>query len=138
MERTRLITAVLIVNSLLALVALGWLAWISVAPRYWFSGAYAAQGPQGEQGPRGEQGAVGPAGPVGPDAEDAIAGLEAEVSDLSDRVDTLESDLSSLQDESGGSTLEDDVQTATGTVTGLCDALSLTDGTLYDIYVSAC
>jgi len=79
MGRTRLLIPALIVNPLLVLVALGWLAWVTTSPRYWSPGAYAARGPASDQGPRGEQGPVDPAGPVGPGAEDAIASLESEL-----------------------------------------------------------
>src|SRR6266540_6848350 len=50
--------------------------------------------------------------------------LESDLGDLSDRVDTLESDLSTLQDESGSSTLESDVQDATTKLSDICDELS--------------
>jgi hypothetical protein len=38
MGRTRLLIPALIVNPLLVLVALGWLAWVTTSPRYWSPG----------------------------------------------------------------------------------------------------
>jgi hypothetical protein len=43
-------------------------------------------------------------------------------------VDTLESDLASLQDESGGSALESDVQDAKQMVSDICDGLTFPMG----------
>jgi hypothetical protein len=139
MSRPRVLAVALIVNGVLAIAALGWIAWIATSPRCWFADAYAAQGPQGEKGPRGDDGPAGPAGPVGPDAADAISSLESDLSDLTDRVDTLESDLSTLQDEAGTSTLEDDVQQVSQTIGDVCDALLSSESfALQDIYSAAC
>jgi hypothetical protein len=137
MTGRRLVIAGFVLNLVLAAVALGWLAWISAAPRYWFPDAYAAQGPRGEQGPRGDQGPVGPEGPVGPDAADAIDEITAELSDVSDRVDTLEGDLSSLRSESGTSDIEADVIDTRDKVEAICDQLLQYPG-LEDIYYAAC
>ena len=52
--------------------------------------------------------------------------------------DTLESDLSTLQDESGSSTLESDVQDATTKLSDICDELSLYGGAFFEIYAAAC
>jgi hypothetical protein len=89
---TRAIVALLVANLILSVIALGWLAWLSADPQYWFPDAYAQQGPRGEQGPRGAVGPEGPAGPVGPDAVDAI--------------DVLSSRLDDLESESGASDLQ--------------------------------
>jgi hypothetical protein len=128
----------LVLNGLLTLTALGWLAWISVAPRYWFPGAYAAQGPRGEEGPRGERGPEGPAGPVGPDAADAIDELSLEVTDLSERMETIEGELSDLQGMAGSSELESAVEDVQNTVSAICDELSYYEGALADIWLAAC
>lgn len=138
MGRTRLVVSLLIVNTVLALTALGWLIWITTSPRYWFAGAYAAQGPQGEKGPRGDASPPGPPGPVGPDAADAIDSLQPDIDDLVSRVDDLETDLSDLQDETGTSTFESDFEDVQQTVSNLCDALSQYDGALYDVHSAAC
>ena len=66
--RRRVLIAVLVLNVLLAVVAIGWVAWISLEPRYWFPGAYAPKGAPGDQGLRGPEGPRGAPGPVGPDA----------------------------------------------------------------------
>jgi hypothetical protein len=138
MAGRRLLVASLVVNVVLSLAAIGGLVWITAAPRYWFAGAYAEQGPRGDKGPRGEQGSPGPAGPVGPDASTAIDDLSSTVDDLSSRVDTLETDLSDLQDASGGSTLETDLQDVQQKVSDICDQMALDSGALFDIYVAAC
>jgi len=72
MLRSRAVLVLLVINLAATLVAIGWLAWISSSPRYWFPGAYAAKGERGDLGPRGPRGPVGPPGPVGPDAASAI------------------------------------------------------------------
>ena len=138
MTGRRLVLAGVAFNLVLVAIALGWLTWISAAPRYWFADAYAAQGPRGEQGQRGEQGPVGPAGPVGPDAIDAIEELRSELFDVSDRLETLEGDLASLQSESGSSDLESDVIDTRDRVEAICDQLFQYTGALEDIYYAAC
>ena len=104
----RSLVALLVVNALLSLTALGWLAWIIVEPRDWFPGAYAEKGPTGDPGPRGPIGPQGPPGPVGPDAEEAIAEIESrlddlegyvqdtDVADVESRVSDLESTVQSM------------------------------------------
>jgi hypothetical protein len=114
-----------------SLVALGWLAWISASPRYWFPDAYAQKGDRGAPGPRGPRGSAGPPGPVGPDASSAIDDLDSRISDLEDSLDTLEN-------EAGGSTIESDVQDATDKLDAVCTALSGYGGAFEEIYFSAC
>lgn len=132
------VLALLVLNLVLTLTALGWLAWISASPRYWFADAYAQKGDRGDPGPRGPRGPVGPQGPVGDTAEGAIADLDSRVSDLQDSVDTLQGDLTDLQDESGASTLEADVQDATTKLSDLCDAMANYSGAFEEIYLTAC
>jgi hypothetical protein len=122
----------------IALTAIGLIVWIAADPQYWFPGAYAAKGGRGDVGPRGPRGPVGPQGPVGDTAEGAIADLDSRVSDLEDSIGTLQTDLSDLQDETGGSTIESDVQDATSKLDAICTALSGYSGALEDIYISAC
>jgi hypothetical protein len=136
--RRRAVLALIAFNLFASLVALGWLAWISASPRYWFPQAYAQKGDRGDQGPRGQQGPAGPPGPVGPDAQSAIDDLDVRLSDLEGSVETLQSDLSDLQDESGFSTLETDVQDTTTKLNDLCDAFANYSGALEEIYLSAC
>ena len=91
----RAIVALLVANLILSVIALGWLAWITADPQYWFPSAYAQQGPRGEQGPRGPVGPEGPEGPVGPDAASAIDELSFGLDDVSSRLDDLESGVGS-------------------------------------------
>lgn len=159
MNRGRLLIASLAVNAALVLAALGWLAWISVAPQYWFPDAYSAQGPAGDKGPRGDPGPEGPPGPVGPDAADEVASVQSSLDDLSGTVDNLSStvdDLSSTVDdlstrlddiENGTGTttfssdiqqLQSDLDDLTATVTDICDQFAAYSGPLQDIYLAAC
>ena len=55
MRRSILVSAV---GSVLALVALGWVTWIVVEPRYWLPTAYAEKGERGDVGRRGPIGAA--------------------------------------------------------------------------------
>src|SRR4051812_48381522 len=132
----RLGLAGIAVSLALGLIAVGWLAWISTSPRYWFPDAYAAKGPTGDRGPRGSVGPEGPPGPVGPDAADAISALQSDLEDVTSRLDDLESSVTDLQDETGTSTLETDVLDVQQKVNNMCDELSLSDGELYDIYLA--
>src|SRR5687768_3750634 len=86
----RLLAASLVANALLCLLTLGWLAWITVDPEYWFAGAYAEKGERGDRGPVGPVGPPGPEGPVGPDAADAIYSLEDELGSLEARLQDVE------------------------------------------------
>jgi hypothetical protein len=79
----RSILVLLVLNLVLSLAALGWLAAITFQPHSFLAAAYAQKGERGDPGPRGPGGAEGPPGPVGPDAQSAI-------DDLSSRVDDLE------------------------------------------------
>jgi hypothetical protein len=136
--RRRALLVLLILNLAATLTALGWLAWISASPRYWFPDAYAQKGDRGDPGPRGPRGRIGPQGPLGDTAEGAVADLDSRVTDLEDSVGTLQSDLDDLQNESGVSTLESDVQDATTKLDDICTALSGYGGAFEDIYISAC
>jgi outer membrane murein-binding lipoprotein Lpp len=152
MSQARMVWALTTISGVLALVAVGWLVWITTSPRTWFAAAYAAQGPRGERGPTGNQGPPGPPGPVGPDAADAIDSLqldvddlssrvdslEADVEDLSSRVDTLEGDLGDLQGETGVSDLQTDVEQTRDKLTAICDEMSNYEGAFTDIYLAAC
>lgn len=145
MSRPRLLAASLALNLVLALLALGWLAWVVTQPRHWFPGAYAQQGERGERGPRGPVGLPGPPGSVGPDASDAIDELSSRVDDLetgsgddaSSSVDDLVSRLDDLEtgggDQAGMSI--DDLATTLGS---MCDTLGTYGGALQDIYLAAC
>ena len=83
------------VTALVAVLAIGWLAWIAADPEYWFPDAYAEQGPRGDEGPQGDRGPRGRAGPVGepgPGVEDAQATADealAGVDDMQSQVDDL-------------------------------------------------
>jgi hypothetical protein len=121
-----------------ALTAIGLIVWIAAEPQYWFPGAYAQKGEQGDPGPRGPRGPAGSQGPVGDTAEGAIGDLDSRVSDLEDSIGTVQTHVSDLQDETGGSTLESDVQDATSKLDAICTALSGYGGALEDIYISAC
>jgi hypothetical protein len=136
--RTRVLIALSIANLVLVGVALGWLAWMSASPRYWFRDAYAQKGDRGDPGPRGPVGPAGPPGPVGPDAQTAIDDLDARLADVEDSVSTLQSDLSDLEDKSGFSTLETDVQDTTSKLNDVCDAFANYSGAFEEIYLSAC
>jgi hypothetical protein len=116
----------------------GVLAWVLTDPHHWFPGAYAQRGDQGPVGPRGPRGLAGPRGPVGPDASDAINEIGSRLDDLEGQVSSLQDDLETLSDHAGGSQLEADVEDVQGTVQGLCDELSLSEGALYDLYLAAC
>jgi hypothetical protein len=52
-----------VVNGVLALVALGWLAWIAADPQYWFPGAYAQKGDRVTPGRVAHKGPKVPLGP---------------------------------------------------------------------------
>jgi hypothetical protein len=122
-----------------SLVLGGLLTWVLVDPQHWFPDAYAQQGDRGPVGPQGPPGPEGPPGPVGPDAEVAIDDLSSQVDDLSSRVDDLESSLSDLSDHSGGTTLEDDLDSVQQTVSDLCDAFINSDNaSLNDVNAYAC
>jgi hypothetical protein len=121
-----------------ALTSVGLIVWIAADPQYWFPDAYAQQGDRGDPGPRGPRGLIGPQGPVGDTAEGAVADLDSRVTDLEDSVGTVQSDLDDLQNESGISTLESDVQDATTKLDDICTALSGYGGPFEDIYISAC
>ena len=69
----RWIYASLAVSALVALLALGWVAWIAASPRYWFPGAYAAKGPRGDAGPLGASGPRGEVGPPGVSGDEDVA-----------------------------------------------------------------
>jgi hypothetical protein len=136
--RRRVVTILLVLNLAAALTALGWLAWISASPRYWFPDAYAQKGDRGDPGPRGARGPAGPPGPVGPDAQSAIDDLDSRITDLEDSVGTLESDLTDLQDESGTSSLEIDVEETKTKLDDVCSAFADYEGAFSDIYLTAC
>ena len=99
---------------------------VSSSPRYWFPGAYAERGARGDPGPLGPRGPAGPPGPVGPDAASSVDDLDSRVSDLEDSISTL-------QDETGSSTLESDVQDATDKLDTLCSALLDEGGGFEDV-----
>ena len=132
----RLLVAVATASLVLSIVSLGWIAWISQDPRYWFPGAYAAQGPRGEPGPIGLRGPIGPPGPVGPTVDEAISDVDFRLAEVEARVEVLESDVSALQ------TTTDDLTTSveeTGsTVDDICDEFSFYSGALEDIWFAAC
>jgi hypothetical protein len=102
-RRLRYLSVGLGLTALLAVLAVGWLAWIAADPRFWFPDAFAEQGPRGDEGPRGERGPRGPIGlrgETGPGVDDAqstadeaLAGVDdaqTQIDDLSSRVDNLE------------------------------------------------
>jgi hypothetical protein len=102
-RRLRYLSVGLGLTALLAVFAIGWLAWIAADPRYWFPEAFAEQGPRGDVGPRGERGPRGPIGlrgEGGPGVEDAqstadealarVDEAQTQIDDLSSRVDNLE------------------------------------------------
>ena len=137
--RSRRALALIAVNAVLTLVAIGWLTWLSLEPRYWFPGAYAQEGPRGDEGPRGERGSPGPPGPVGPSADDEGLALEGQLTDLEGEITALESQLADTQSE-----LEDAVSSlddAANTLSDLCDAIgtnhisanSATEELLFDL-----
>lgn len=136
--RRRAVVALLVLNLAATLTALGWLALISASPRYWFPGAYAQKGDRGDPGPRGPRGVAGPPGPVGPDAQSAIDDLDSRLLVLEDSVDTLQSDLIDLQNESGFSTLETDVEETTARLDDVCSAFANYAGAFEEIYLTAC
>jgi hypothetical protein len=108
--RSQLLVASLVLNALLSLAAIGWIAWVTQEPRHWFPGAYeqpaiGPQGPSGEAGPRGARGPRGFPGPPG------SAGASADVAE----VEQLRSDVDDLQ------STADDLQ---NTVSSICDAFS--------------
>ena len=96
LRHPRLLFAIVVLNLILAITTLAWLAWIAVEPERWFAGAYAEQGPPGEKGPRGARGPTGPPGPVGPDAEGAIGDLRSDLDELADQVSVLEAEVSDI------------------------------------------
>ena len=107
-----------------SLLAIGWLAWITVNPEMWLADAYAEKGPPGDQGLRGPTGPPGPPGPTGPDAADAIASVESEREDISARVEELESGSGTTELQSAVDDLTsrvEDLETALG---DLCSAIS--------------
>jgi hypothetical protein len=136
----------------LSVLAIGWTTWIVAEPRYWFPGAYAQKGERGDKGPRGPLGPPGPSGPVGPEAADVILDLEASISGVETRLEELASDLDDLENHSGITQLESDVEEAQrlaseakdaaeeveNTVSAICDQFFLYPGALEDIYISAC
>ena len=149
---SRWLIALLVVNSLLSLTTLGWLAWITFEPRYWFAAAYAEKGPRGDPGPRGERGPVGPTGPVGPDAETAVAEIAGELEDVRFHLEGVSGDLDDLargfsttelqsQVDDLASQLEDAssaVDDVRSDLDDLCDEFSYYSGALQDIWFAAC
>lgn len=131
----------LVINLVLSVTALGWLAWITLEPRHWFADAYAAKGPTGDAGPRGSIGPQGPAGPVGPDAADAIDELDFRVSDLEAGL-VAGVDVADLEGRVEGLELIDPDTRITDledTVSSMCDEMSFSSITaIQDIYFSAC
>jgi hypothetical protein len=112
----RRLTALTAISFVVALFALGWLAWVVAAPRYWFPSAYAEKGPPGDKGPTGERGPTGPMGPVGPDAADAVRRLASDLADMASRVGALEA--TSEQPE-----LQSEIDELQATLANLCDAV---------------
>lgn len=93
---SRLLTALLVGNTILTLAVAGWGAWAVADPEYWFPDAFAEEGPRGDQGPRGDRGPRGPQGPpgdTGADADEALTAIgdvQSQVDELASRVDNLE------------------------------------------------
>ena len=58
-DRVHVLTAAVAVVGVLAVVAIGWLIWITTDPGYWFPGAYADHPARGERGPPGQPGPRG-------------------------------------------------------------------------------
>jgi hypothetical protein len=114
----RRLVAFTALNLVLALFALGWLAWVVGAPRYWFPSAYAEKGPTGDQGPEGPRGPTGPAGPVGSSAAAAVRTLKSDLEDMSSRVGALEAT-------SGEPELRSRLDELEATLANLCDAIFL-------------
>jgi hypothetical protein len=140
--RGRLFAAGLVVNALLCLTALGWLAWITFEPRYWFPDAFAEKGERGERGPRGEQGprgAIGPRGPVGPSVREAIEAVEADIGDLEGRIADLESAVGVSELQSQVDELGSELEDVASIVDNICSELLLSDvEPLNDLYYGAC
>jgi hypothetical protein len=127
-RHARLLVALSISSLLVALIAVGGLAWVVTSPETWFPDAFAERGDQGPRGPRGLVGPPGPPGPVGPDAESAIADVSSSVDDLSSRVDDLESQSYTDDLDSRVSDVED-------AISSMCQQFLLSDlAPLNDIY----
>lgn len=114
----RRLFALIVLNLLLSLFALGWLSWIVASPRYWFPSAYAEKGPTGDQGPRGPRGPSGLPGPVGPGAAAAVRTLRSDLEDMASRVGALEATTEEPEVQSQVDALE-------ATLANLCDAIFL-------------
>lgn len=95
----RAIGVLLCANLVVSLLALGWLTWIVLEPRYWFEKAYEEPtpivGPRGPQGPRGAPGEAGSDGLGGPPGPPGRPGVDGE--DLSFEVEELQSQVSDLE-----------------------------------------
>jgi hypothetical protein len=124
-----------IVNGLLTLTALGWLAWLTVEPQDWFPDAFAEKGERGAPGPRGgrgPRGAIGPQGPVGPTVEEAIGHLES-------RLEELELGISATDLQTSIDEIQSELQDVSDKVENVCSELLLSSvEPLTDIYYAAC
>jgi hypothetical protein len=126
MRHYKLLVATTLTSFLLAVVAVGALAWITFAPPSWFTRQYATTA------------SVDQASTDASDAESRLDDLETgsgdqasiSVEDLSGRLDDAETGGGD-----GAASSLDDVAT---TVSNLCDALSNYGGAFGDIYLSAC
>ena len=140
--RGRLFAAALIVNALLSLTALGWLAWITAEPSYWFPDAFAEKGERGDRGPtgkRGPRGAVGPRGPAGPTVEEALEEVNSRISNLETDLVSLEAGISTSELQNQIDEIESSVQDVSDKMENLCSELLVSSiEPLNDLYYSAC
>lgn len=126
MRHYRLLVGTTIASLILAVIAVGAIAWITFAPPAWFTHHYATAA------------SVDQAEGDAADAESRLDDLETgsgdqapeSVSDVSSRLDDVETGSG----DQASSSLDD----VASTVSDLCDALSGYDGALGDIYLTAC
>lgn len=89
----------LALNVLLSLLAIGWVAWIAVAPQTWISqvggppGRDGADGVDGQAGPQGPQGDPGPPGPKGDPGLPGTSADSQTLALLAERVTAVENQL---------------------------------------------
>jgi hypothetical protein len=150
-RRIRILMVLAGVNGLFALGAIGLIVWMNEDPVYWFPALASAQGPKGEAGDRGAQGPQGQAGPAGVSGdvalESRISDLEStvgssatgqdygtELDDQDSRISDIESTVGSSSTgedygtrldavEADVSELQDRMDTAEASLSGVCDAL---------------
>ena len=97
----RRLTFLLVVNLILSLAALGWMAWISAEPARWFDDVYA----------------------VSAQANESAGELEVALAEIGSRLGEIETTVGDT--ETAGSELEERVGEVEDTLSGVCSTLFL-------------